>query len=107
MNLETSQTLLAFSIAVLPAMAVIGVVVSYHGRTRSPVHRWARCQGLELVECEARSVVTGPFAKDNNHGRLVFRVTVRDREGTAWKGWVSCRRSWLGMGTEDFRVQWD
>jgi len=76
-------------------------------RGASLLDGWARSQGLEILSQEECWFFKGPFFWTSSKGQKIYRVTVRDGEGTTRSGYVRCGGYWMGMLSDNVDVRWD
>jgi hypothetical protein len=76
-------------------------------RSRSVLDQWAEKNGFEILHSEYRHLFKGPFTLWSSKDQTVYRVRVRDREGTERSGWVRCGGWFLGLMSDRIEVKWD
>src|SRR5262245_29879195 len=101
--METVFQILLLAVVVL---AVIGLIAWHFSRSRTILQRWADEHGFEILHCEYRHLVKGPFFWTTSQGQTVYYMTVRDSQGTERQGWVRCVGWFLGLMTDKAEVKW-
>ncbi|BCU76301.1 hypothetical protein llg_10160 [Luteolibacter sp. LG18] len=96
-------------ILVIPLVAVLGLFLEgrRHSRSRGLLENWAASSGYQLVESELRTFLKGPFWFTSSKSQLVYRITVRDRDGSVRHGWARCGGWFFGLLEDDVEVRWD
>lgn len=95
-------------IAVL-ALAALVTGASYwrYRRSRRLLARWAQRSHVELLRAERRLVSRGPFFWRSSDSQIVFRVTVRDRDGQVRRGFVRIGGWFLGVLSDQTAAEWE
>ena len=86
---------------------VIAASIAHHKRGRSMLEDWAARNGFALISAEECWLWRGPFWLRSGKGNVVYRVTVRDRDGLQRSGYVRCGGFFLGMWSDAVAVEWD
>lgn len=89
------------SLALATAIAAL-----YLASYRRILALWARGHGYTILHSELRQLLMGPFFLRAVNSRHVYRVTVRESDGTIRKGWVRCG-GLLGPFSRTADVRWD
>jgi len=76
-------------------------------RSGRMISQWAADHKYEVLEKKQPFVNLGPFRRDKPAGRTFYRVTVRDAEGQARGGWISCGVWWPGPHTNRVVMRWN
>jgi hypothetical protein len=88
-------------------LLVIAYIAWYYRRSRSLLDRWAERNGYRIVDSEYRYFFRGPFFWTSSKEQTVYRVTVADKAGNVWSGWVRCGGWWLGLLSDQAEARWD
>ncbi len=75
-------------------------------RSRLIVKDWAQKNGYQLVSSNYCVFWRGPFWF-TSRGQTVYRVIVRDQQGTLRSGWVRCGSWFLGLLSTQTEVRWE
>jgi hypothetical protein len=75
--------------------------------TRRRLERWARSQGLHLIESRTMPIWEGPRAWRRNRYKWNHRIVVEDSQGRRREGWLFEDQRFLNLGRPDYRVEWD
>lgn len=75
--------------------------------TRRRIERWARSQGLRLLECRTMAAWEGPRAGRRNRYQWDHRIAVDDSQGRRREGWLFEDQPFLNLGRTEYRVEWD
>jgi acetamidase/formamidase len=76
-------------------------------RSREILDGWVAENGYTLLDAERRWFLRGPFFFFAGKGHEVFRVEVRDAEGSTRRGYVRVGGWWLGLLSDKVAVEWD
>jgi hypothetical protein len=68
--------------------------------------RWARENGLRIINKERRSFFRGPFFWTSSKSQVVYRVEAEDRRGTRRMGWVRIG-GFFWPFSDKVEVRWD
>jgi len=89
-------------------IAVAGLLFyGQHLRARSIMGAWAIQNDYEILKCELRYLLRGPFSWTSSKGQFVYRVTIRDAQSQIRSGWVRCGGWWLGVASAKTEARWD
>jgi hypothetical protein len=100
---------LVLALIVVAALVALVVGGSYwrYRRSRQLLARWARQSRVELLRAERRLVSRGPFFWRSSDSQIVFRVTVRDRDGRVRHGFVRIGGWFLGVLSDQTAAEWE
>ena len=88
------------------ALFVAGLTWWQHSRADTILKRWALASGVEVLSAQKRYLRTGPFLFQGK-GRFIFRIVVRDAEGTRRAGWIRVGGWLAGLLSDKTEVIWD
>jgi hypothetical protein len=74
---------------------------------RRKIERWARTQGLRLLEFGGAPFWRGPRAWRRTDDQEDYRVVVEDAAGRRRSGWLLYTSRWRGLGPQEVEVRWD
>jgi len=100
-NVSIAVALVAF------AGLIVFLMAFNRSRSASMLADWARGQGVELVSEERCHFLKGPYFWTSSKSQVVFRVSVRDRQGRVRSGWVRCGSFIGGLLSDQVDVRWD
>lgn len=92
---------------ILGLLVLLAVLTFYYLRPLFILKQWADENQFELLRSERRKFLSGPFFFTLSHGRTVFRVTVRARDGKEYMGWVRCGGRLLDSIFNKAEVRWN
>ena len=75
-------------------------------RSRAMLASWAQGQGLDLLQVELKPFLKGPYWFSSK-AQMVYRISVRQADGSALSGWARCGGAVLGPGVDKVAVRWD
>ncbi|MGC4015719.1 MAG: hypothetical protein QM755_14525 [Luteolibacter sp.] len=98
----------------VPFLLVGGVIVlaivlqgHRHSRAQELLEDWAAGSGYQLLDYEVRTMLRGPFWLNSSKSQIVYRITIRDRDGLTMHGWVRCGGWLFGLLEDEVEVRWD
>jgi hypothetical protein len=96
-----------FFMIALVVVALFLCIRWHFARSAAILQNWADENGFEILEKSHRFIFKGPFFFRTTDKQVVYRVTVRDKSGNAYTGWVACGSWWFGLLSSKARVIWD
>ena len=90
----------------IAALLLIGIAVGTR-LTRRKLERWARGEGLRLVEFRGAPFWRGPRAWRRTDEQEDYRIVVEDPNGRRRTGWVLITGPWHPFGRDTIEVRWD
>lgn len=88
------------------ALIVVALVWWQHSKADTILKRWALASGVELLSAQKCYLRTGPF-HFSSRGQFVFRIVVREEQGTQREGWARVGGWLAGVLTDKTEVIWD
>ncbi len=88
-------------------IAVAALMIWHFRKASSMLARWASENGYRILKKRYRWIFRGPFWWRLSDKMLVYRVTVKDAEGTVRRGWVRCGGGFMGLSNDQVAVVWD
>jgi hypothetical protein len=74
---------------------------------RRKLERWARSNGLRLLEFSGAPFWRGPRAWRRTDDQEDYRVVVEDAAGRRRSGWLLYTSRWRGLGPQKVEIRWD
>ena len=88
-------------------VAAVAMMIFHYARGESILEKWAAEQGYRVVSSERRTIRTGPYFLTTGRGRVVYRISVEDRDGHIKEGYARCGSYFLGTFSDKVDVRWD
>ena len=96
---------LSIPVVVVAVLAIDWILTDK--RSLALLNRWAKEQGIRLVEYENRRLLIGPFFWNAMGGHAVFRVLVEYPNGATRSGWVRCNIRTMFRFSDPVEARWD
>ena len=94
-------------LAFFVVLGIVALVLYLHiSRSQKLLKSWVDENEFELLHAEHRMFRKGPFFW-SSRGQSVYRVEVRDGQGSERKGWVRCGSWWAGVFSDKVEARWD
>ena len=74
-------------------------------KARSFLEDWARENGQQLIDCERRSFLRGPFFLTTSNYQIVYRITVEDQSGQKRRGYARVGGWMTGLFSDEVDVR--
>jgi hypothetical protein len=105
----TWQITLLISLVVFVPLAALLIAISVwsHRRAEFLLQQWADRNDLRMLEKEERKLFRGPFLWNSSRGQMVYRVTVEDKAGNTYSGFVCLGSRFRGIFSDQAEVEWD
>jgi hypothetical protein len=95
-----------FFLALL-AVVIIAAMAWRHSRSTKLINAWARQSGFTILSAQRRLFSRGPFFLRSGKQQTVYHVTVRDGRGKTRAAYIRCGSWWIGLMSDDVKVEWD
>ena len=95
------------ALGILLILAILGSYFRvYFSKSKRLLEKWATENRYQLLHAEYRSIRKRPFLWSAK-GQAVYRIEIRDEQGSTRKGWVRCGSWLLGVFADEVAVKWD
>jgi hypothetical protein len=92
---------------VLVVILIAALAMLSDNLARLRLHRWAKENGYQLIQFRQAWFWQGPRAWRRTRYQQDYRVVIDDAQGHRRAGWLLGTNRWLGLGSEQYQVQWD
>ena len=103
-----SSEQLTFTAGLLGIGAVtLALIVVGEWLARRKIERWARRQGLQLLEFKGAPAWRGPRAWRRTENQEDYQILVQDASGRRRRGWLLYTSPWHSLGPQHVEVRWE